>query len=117
MYQQGGELLAAFQYQLHYPLDYPDGQAQDEVVRNRALFAERAARGAARARLQKARGVIAAGSPELPDDTAFHVLPHGQEWTGHWYSRETAADWGVPELPERLPESSILRGLEPRPVG
>lgn len=96
MLDTAGEATTRFIYQCHYPLDRgfttEDGvwgsAGKDSWIRNRALKAECAARGAFRAHLRGETGIFTANIPELPDDDAFYALRDGEEWTGHWYPRD-----------------------------
>ena len=68
--------------------------AESSWTPERMYIAEREARKTVRARLS-GHGVFA-HSPDLPDDAAFFAArDRGQDWTGHWYSRDRvgALEW------------------------
>ncbi|MBF6138261.1 hypothetical protein IU501_35400 [Nocardia otitidiscaviarum] len=94
--QDVSQELVRFIYQLHYPLANPGMTVDHPLARERALFAEKSARNAERARRQGRRCVISSGFPELEDDEEFYaVLDSHRQWTGHWYSRETPEQWNA----------------------
>lgn len=84
-----------------YQLCYPPIDAQGQIIggrttdtwwtRDRMYWAERQARNVVRARRFHEGSVAFAHTPELDDDDDFYaVWDAGQDWTGHWYSRDPA---------------------------
>ncbi|WP_280471251.1 hypothetical protein [Nocardia cyriacigeorgica] len=100
-YERSNAETARFFYQLCYPPINADGEiiggwtAEEFWTRDRIFWAEKEARKAARARLGGGHRVIAY-SPELPDDAEFFAAcESGNDFGGHWYSRDPvgAPDW------------------------
>ncbi|MGW4094901.1 hypothetical protein [Nocardia sp. NPDC004750] len=102
LFEHASEQLARIEYQMHYPLDHtgdPAGRGGGEwLITQRAYHAECSARSVERARRfhRDRPGVVQAHTPALPDDTQFYAaLAAGQEWSGHWYSRDPVQAWGM----------------------
>ncbi|MCP9625231.1 hypothetical protein NMK54_34360 [Nocardia otitidiscaviarum] len=94
--QDVSQELVRFIYQLHYPLANPGMTADHPLACERALFAEKSARNAERARRNGRSNVIFSGFPELEDDEEFYaVLDSHRRWSGHWYSRESPEEWNA----------------------
>ncbi|MDE1675146.1 hypothetical protein [Nocardia gipuzkoensis] len=104
--EHAGQPLARLEYQMHYPLDRtsdPDRRTSEAgLIIRRAYHAEVAARSVQRAHrfYRDHPGVLYAHTPALPDDTEFYAaLESGQEWSGHWYSRDPIQAWEPSDTP------------------